>query len=647
MVKHEAGYNYVRPGRFRTYTDLFLPVAVFGGALVLYLQTLAPSVFWGDSAAFAASNFILGLAHSPSFPLYTLLGRLFDLIPNLTPAFAANLMSAFFASLSVSLFFILIKQFAEAPLLQSRSNKIFLGGKKIDFGSDDIIADSVLVEADSVSRPASVIITCLAATVLFAISLPVWLSAVRAEVYSLHLFLSLTATLVLFRAISGKKRNLFFLGIWIYALSFANHPLLALAFAPAFLYLIILGLRDFGFRPAILGIILLFFVASFSVYLYLPIRSGQEPAINWGRPGTLDSFLSAITRSSDLANLSQITVAPDYMARLRKLGIFSAAQIGWPLIALTIFGFWGIFKISRKLFLFFPLAIFANLAIILWAADFTPRNYDLLNYLAPLFSIILITSIAGVTYLIRHRIAALQTSVGMAVLIGVFIYLSADRNYARANLSTVDGPETIAQEAVKNIPPKSIIIAAEDDFLLPLWYAAYADSSARDIRIVSAGGMVNAKYRKQLTLNYPDMSFPPDFTNDAPGHADSLTAQLCRLNNLNHDIFVQFGAPGIEAGALEPAGILFKYIPEGKQAVVDKESYKVHLACMENMVNRNPYENITREFAARWLFNTAVYFDRHNTPEIAWQLFNKALVIDKENIDMRIRLAAASLAPEN
>lgn len=641
MVKHEAGYNYIRPGRFRKYTDSFLPIAVFISAAILYLRTMAPSVYWGDSAAFAASNFILGLPHSPSFPLYTLLGRLFVFIPNINPAFASNLMSAFFASLSVMLFFVIIKQMAEAPLLQAKNNKIMLGGKRIDFGNEDIVADTVMVEIESISRPAAVIIPCLAATALFAISLPVWLSAVRAEVYSLHLFLILAATLFAFRGIASNKKQIYFLGIWLYAMSFANHPLLALAFAPAFLYIIILSFSNFGFRPAILGVIAIFFVISFSLYLYLPIRSSLEPAINWGRPGSVDSFFAAITRSSDLANFSQLTIAPDYIARLRKVGIFSAGQIGWPLIGLTLVGFLGLFKISRKLFLYFPLAILGNLAIVLWAADFTPRNYDLLNYLAPLFAMILIASIAGVLYLMRYRIAVAQSSIVITALIGVLIYFSAEKNFEMADLSRVDGPEVVVHQAIKGMPPGSILIAAEDDFLLPLWYITYADSTANNIKIISAGGMINAKYRKQLTINYPDLTYPSGFTNDLVGQADSLTAQICRLNAPNCDVYIQFGAPGVDFNMIEPSGILFKYLPPGRKPSVDKDSHRAGLTSMESLVNKNPSEMITREFAARWLFNTAVYYDHVKSPETAWQLFNKALSIDKENIDMRIHLAAA------
>jgi hypothetical protein len=641
MVKHEAGYNYIRPGQFRRYTDWFLPITVFLGAMALYVKTMAPSIFWGDSAAFATSNYMLGLPHSPSFPLYTLLGRLINLIPNLHPAFASNLMSAIFAALSVTLFFILVKQMAETPVIQTNSNRRMLGSKKIDFGTEDIAAETILVETDSISKPIIVIIPCLAVTALFAISLPVWLSAVRAEVYSLHLFLSFAAALITFRGITANKKRFFFLGIWLYALSFANHPLLALAFAPAFLYLILIALPSIGFKPAIFGVLGLLFIAGFSVYFYLPIRSALEPAINWGRPDLLSSFWTAITRSSDMTNFSQMTAAPDYLMRLKKIGFYSADQIGWPLIGMALFGLWGIYKISRKLFLYFPLAILGNMAIVLWAADFTPRNYDMVNYLSPLFGLILIIGVAGMLYLLRFRIAALQSSIAITALIGVFAYFAIGKNMPIADMSHLDGPEVIAQNVVKNLPQGSLLIAAEDDLLLPLWYSAYVDSSAGNIRIISAGGMNNAKYRKQLTINYPDLAYPADFTNDLPGQPDSLTAQLCRLNVRNRDVYIQYGAPGVDFASIEPSGLLFKYVGSNTKPIVEKESYKTHISMMEKLVAKNPHEAMTLDFAGRWLFNTAVYFERIDQVEIAWQLFNKALSIDKQNIDMRIRLAAA------
>ncbi len=642
MVKHDMVYNYSRPGRIRRYSDWLLPVGIAVAAFSLYLKTMAVTIFWDDSAAFAASNFILGLPHSPSFPLYTLLGRLFVLIPNITAAYAANLMSAVFAAAAVALFYLLLKQFVEVPVIQSGRSQRKLGNKTIELGHAVTDAELRTAEVETISKPAIVILPALVITALFAVTLPVWLSAVRAEVYSLHLFLTLTAIVITLHATAVNKKRLFFLGLWLYALTFANHPLLAIAFAPAFAYLIIANFSAIGFRPATIGLIGLFFIVSFSVYLYLPIRSSLEPAINWGRPDNLSAFVAAITRSSDLTNIAQITIAPDYLLRLRQIAEFMQQQIGWPLIGLTLIGFLGIYKISRRQFLFFPLAVICNLAVVLWAADFNPRNFDLINYLAPLTALILVISAAGVLYLLRTRVVAPQASLAVTVLAGVFLYLAWGDNFTRADLSGVNAPEILSREITKDIPAGSLLMVAEDDVLLPLWYNAYAESTANQIAIVSAGAMVNPKYRQQLLVNYPSLIYPPNFGNDLPGQADIMAATLCRLNSAVRNVYVQFGTPGIKASDVLPVGIMFKYSGDNHPvAKSDTAGYKTHLQFAEKLLAGNPSEIRTIDFVGRWLFNTAVYYDRINQPEIAWKLFNRALNVDKENVDMRIRLASA------
>jgi hypothetical protein len=642
MVKHDTVYNYTRPGRLRQISDWALPIMVFVAAIFVYINTMAPSVFWDDSAAFATTNFTLGISHSPSFPLYTLLGRLFNLIPNVEPAYSSNLMSVSFAALAVMLFFIIMKQMVEVPILLGGRIGKKLGGKTINLGQPAKATMGELAEINTLEKPAIVIIPCLAATALFAISLPVWLSAVRAEVYSLHLFLTLMAVALAFRGIAENKNRIFFLGLWVYALSYANHPLLALAFAPAFFYLLMINLPNIGFRPVAIFAILLFFAASFSIYFYLPIRSSLNPSVNWGRPDNINSFVAALTRSSDMANFTQMVTSPDYLIRLRKIGIFLAGQIGWPLLALTLLGLWGIFRISRKLFLFFPIAIFCNLAVIVWAADFNLRNYDLINYLAPLIALIIIVSTAGLLYLMRTRIIAGQASFFLTILLAVMIYLTLPGNRARADLSHANAPKTLCQEVLKDIPDGSLLIVAEDDLLLPLWYSAYVDSTARNVKITSGGAMLNPAYRKQLTLNYPDLILPSGFTDNKPMQVDSLVAAICRLNAPVRSVFIQFGVPGVDANEVVPNGITFKYKGKGQQPPrFDQNNYAAHLRLAENMLAESPQELRTIDFVGRWLFNIGVYCDRVGASELAWKSFNKALDIDKENIDMRVRLASA------
>jgi len=76
---------------------------VFVLGLGLYVRTLAPTVLPSNSGEFQFVADILGIAHPPGFPLYIMLGKLFTLIPIGDVAYRVNLMSAFFAALTLAL----------------------------------------------------------------------------------------------------------------------------------------------------------------------------------------------------------------------------------------------------------------------------------------------------------------------------------------------------------------------------------------------------------------------------------------------------------------------------------------------------------------------------------------------------------------
>ncbi len=76
---------------------------VFVLGLALYVHTLAPTVLPSNSGEFQFVADILGIAHPPGYPLYTMLGKLFTLIPLGDVAYRVNLMSAFFAALTLAL----------------------------------------------------------------------------------------------------------------------------------------------------------------------------------------------------------------------------------------------------------------------------------------------------------------------------------------------------------------------------------------------------------------------------------------------------------------------------------------------------------------------------------------------------------------
>ena len=67
-------------------------ILVFLTALMVYLNTLAPTFTFGDSGELISMIKTLGIAHPTGFPLYILLGKVFSLFPLANPAFKINFM---------------------------------------------------------------------------------------------------------------------------------------------------------------------------------------------------------------------------------------------------------------------------------------------------------------------------------------------------------------------------------------------------------------------------------------------------------------------------------------------------------------------------------------------------------------------------
>ena len=70
---------------------------------VIYMLTLSPVVYLGDSGELTVAAFSLGIPHNSGYPLYSLVGKIFCLIPLGNVGFRMNLMSSFLAALTILL----------------------------------------------------------------------------------------------------------------------------------------------------------------------------------------------------------------------------------------------------------------------------------------------------------------------------------------------------------------------------------------------------------------------------------------------------------------------------------------------------------------------------------------------------------------
>jgi hypothetical protein len=84
------------------WVDALLALLAGGLSLALYVRTLVPFPLVGDSAEFQVLAYQVGIAHTPGYPVYLLLAKLFTFLAVHDIAYRVNLFSAFMAAVTVA-----------------------------------------------------------------------------------------------------------------------------------------------------------------------------------------------------------------------------------------------------------------------------------------------------------------------------------------------------------------------------------------------------------------------------------------------------------------------------------------------------------------------------------------------------------------
>jgi len=230
-------------------TAILLSILTLGA----YAFTAAPGVTMEDSGDFIMGVLTLGIVHAPGYPLYTILGHLFSLLPLGDPAFRVNLFSALWGSLCLGVLFLNLRILSIAPL------------------------------------HAAFAILSLGFTTVF------WSKTAVAEVYTFNAFLLASIVFWILSYNREKKNSQFYLACLTTGLALSNHYPLTILSSLGLLFLLDrkeLRLTDFlkGSLSLVLGL---------TPYLYLFIQAyNPEIDYNMGKISNFEMVIDHILRKN-------------------------------------------------------------------------------------------------------------------------------------------------------------------------------------------------------------------------------------------------------------------------------------------------------------------------------------------------------------
>jgi hypothetical protein len=237
--------------------------------------------------------------------------------------------------------------------------------------------------------------------------------------------------------------------------------------------------RDLLEQPKLLAAGGLAFAAGLLPYLYLPIRSRQDPVLDWGNPESLGALIAVVTRrdfwdrrSSKARRTSSPSRPTSSTASTRRSG---CPACSWPsgLVAAAR-------SPRRRLVLLPSLVVLGNLAalalhgsrsdIFIWHRYAIP-SYVMLSWVAG-------WGAAQIMAMLPARAGLLLLAMPVAMLV---------RGFPEQDRSRYRIAEDFSRTLLKSLPPGSHLAASDDNILFVLMYLHLAEDVRPDVDLILQG----------------------------------------------------------------------------------------------------------------------------------------------------------------
>ncbi|MCG8456821.1 MAG: DUF2723 domain-containing protein, partial [Holophagales bacterium] len=434
-----------RPGR----PDLWIGVGLGGLSIGVYLLGACPTIFVGDSGELVAAAATLGIPHPSGYPLYVLLGNLWiQVMPLGSVAWRMSVFSAVFAAAAVMM--------------------LYACGRELRLG-----------------RWPS---TLAALGLAFAPSF--WSQANVQRVYSLSAFFLIAVTFLALRWWRTREIRWMAWAALAAGLGASNHTFLGIFGVAVGLFAVVSEpsllrrpldlLRCVG--AGILGLL---------PYAYMPIRSRQQPRLDWGNPETLEGLWAAATRQGFWERrwmesaADWLPIARDYLVGLGR----ESLGLG---LALAVAGIW----LGRRRYpVLLPLlGMSANLLtqglhgsrsdIFIWHRYYIP-SHALLFLLAAIGLHLLL----GRPGRAERRIGTVSrwhptVSVTAALAVPAVLLATGWRAHDRSSFRLA---EDFSRSLLDTLPPGAPLAASDDNVLFVLIYLQLVEGLRPDVHLILQG----------------------------------------------------------------------------------------------------------------------------------------------------------------
>ena len=572
-------------------SKILLAAALYLCVFGWFLVCAAPTLYWGDSAEMTSVACSAGVAHSPGYPLFSLTARLFLWLPT-HAAFAANIMSVFFAAAAVVGLFLFLARISGSLFAALAGALLLAGVPAFVFHSLFIevyafhlfLFMAVLLAADRHEQTGDVR-WFLATMVLLSLGM-------AHHILMYFLFVSYLLYCI-FRPGHTQRTAavplMLFFGYSFYNLM-KSHNLapsvrtlylsgLAVLAAVWITYLIILAVkRKRAFQRAVTGAAaaLFIFAAITFVFAYLPLVSARHPVADWWSPSTPANFLNLLFLKGYPPTF------PDNVAELMRradlLGLM--VQVAPAALVAAAIGIIVIFARRAHLALLLTATGAATMIGALLVKHGKPEALRL-----PVYVVLIILAVVAVGWVLSWRFwkgALWRRALALPLYAGVlFVLIGALLHADMRAMARSGGAYELGARIIEQVEPDGVVfIGAQTPGIMAYFAACEPDKlEDKNIAVLPVAFFVFDWKIKQLRRDYPDLSFP-----DAPrpsrdgvvfdafaGYGVDYAARFMTLNEQRGAFYSDyyFAPPG-SGYTTVPQDVVYRIVPDTEEALINE-----------------------------------------------------------------------------
>ncbi len=561
-----------------------LALCVFG----VYLSTVCPTVYLGDSGELTAAAFCLGIAHNSGYPLYALLGKLFSWIPFGHIGFRLNLMSVAFAVLAVWLVYSFV--------LKTTSSQL-----------------SALIGA-----------------LVFAFTPILWSQTVSAEVYALHVFFVALLIRLLWWWDETRRFCCLAIVVFVTGISFGNH-MQTVILAPAVLLIILSADYKTIASPKNFFFLFVLFVFALCLYMYLPIRTEAGAAIHWGDPNTLERFVAHVTAHAHRKAYVLTKSSSEYLLRAKEVLWFVGSQFGLVLCL----AFWGWLKLSSVRWRFFFVAVIVF--DLVYSVFFNIISLQITPF--GLASCVVLAMLVGMGT--AHIIRAIKDHprVGNGVYRGVGVTACAIAvmpmafNYDLCDQSQNYTAYEHATNIFRTVDNRATLFLDGDNNIFPVTYGRIVERMREDVTLYD---------RPSILFKMPRQA---EFEDDSHRQSRQGTRAVEKgiIQNKPDSVYYGVFNPAViplpDRFAVHPYGILYKVMPRTARLRDDIRSTIWAYYVTESINAKFSRDYMNREVSSSFQFALGKYFLTSGKPEDGIRSMQKASSLGYDDTTIHSEIA--------